>query len=167
MVVDLIEDAASRKNGATVTADVFYVSASALGSGIDEVAKVDLEQEGPGWYEGSFRPDDPGVYLVRARSGAQLVSAGYVFNPSSEVATGKVDREKLRSLANLSGGTFLESVDEPLDLSGTEVAKYVELWPLILMALLAMFLADLIIRRWETVMGVVEQITLPFPGRKA
>ena len=167
MVVDLIEDAASRKNGATVTADVFYVSASALGSGIDEVAKVDLEQEGPGWYEGSFRPDDPGVYLVRARSGAQLVSAGYVFNPSSEVATGKVDKEKLRSVANLSGGTFLESVDEPLELSGTEVAQYVELWPLILMALLVMFLADLIIRRWENVMGVVDQVTHPFAGRKA
>jgi len=165
MGVDLIEDPGSRKNGAVVTADVFYVSSSALGSGMDKVERVDLEQEGPGWYEGNFRPDDPGVYLVRARSGAQLVSAGYVFNPSSEVATGKVDEEKLRTAAHLSGGGFLESGNETLELTGSEVAKYVELWPLILICLLFIFLADLTIRRWENVMGVVEQVTHPFQSR--
>jgi uncharacterized membrane protein len=158
IAVDLAEDAGTRRNGATVEADVFYVPANSLGSSMKTIATLALDQEGPGWYESSFRPAEPGVYLVRARSGSRLVSAGYVHNPSSEVATGRVNEELLREVCEISGGTFLESPDAELELTGTDVSRYVELWPYLLFAFLALFLADLCVRRWENVMGVGEQV---------
>ena len=165
VAVDLAEDAGTRRNGATVEAEVFYVPASALASGMKTVATLTLEQEGPGWYISQFRPADPGVYLVRARSGSQIVSAGYVHNPSEEVATGRVDEALLRQVCEITGGTYLESADQPLELTGTDVARYVELWPYLMMAFLAVFLLDLFIRRWENVMGVGDQVMRLF-GRQ-
>ena len=165
VAVDLAEDAGTRRNGATVEAEVFYVPASALASGMKTVATLTLEQEGPGWYSSQFRPSDPGVYLVRARSGSQIVSAGYVHNPSEEVATGRVDEALLRQVCEITGGTYLESADQPLELTGTDVARYVELWPYLMMAFLAVFLLDLFIRRWENVMGVGDQVMRLF-GRQ-
>jgi len=166
IVVDLAEDAGTRRNGATVEAEVFYLPANALGSGMTPVASLNLEQEGPGWYGSQFRPADSGVYLVRARAGSRIVSAGYVHNPSDEVATGRVDEALLREVCKITGGTYLESADQPLELTGTDVARYVELWPYLMMAFLAVFLLDLLIRRWENVMGVADQVMRVF-GRRA
>lgn len=156
IAVDLAEDAATRRDGATVEADVFHVPANALGSGMKTIATLTLEQEGPGWYGSSFRPSDPGVYLVRARSGSQMVSAGHVHNPSTEVATGQVDDVLLKEACKITGGTYLEKADAPLELTGEDVARYVELWPWLMLAFLAVFLLDLAIRRWENVLGVVD-----------
>lgn len=166
VAVDLAEDAGTRRNGATVEAEVFYVPASALASGMKTVATLTLEQEGPGWYSSQFRPSDSGVYLVRARSGSQIVSAGYVHNPSEEVATGRVDEALLRQVCEITGGTYLENADQSLELTGTDVARYVELWPYLMMAFLGVFLLDLLIRRWENVMGVGDQVMRLF-GKQA
>ena len=156
ITVDLAEDAATRRDGATVEADVFHVPANALGSGMKTIATLTLEQEGPGWYGSSFRPSDPGVYLVRARSGSQMVSAGHVHNPSTEVATGQIDDTLLKEACTITGGTYLEKADTPLELTGEDVARYVELWPSLMLAFLVVFLLDLAIRRWENVLGVVD-----------
>ena len=156
LTVDLAEDAATRRDGATVEADVFHVPANALGSGMKTIATLTLEQEGPGWYGSSFRPSDPGVYLVRARSGSQMVSAGHVHNPSTEVATGQIDDALLKEACAITGGTYLENADAPLELTGEDVARYVELWPWLMLAFLVVFLLDLAIRRWENVLGVVD-----------
>ena len=157
IAVDLAEDAGTRRNSAAVEADVYHVPSNALGSGMRAVETVALDQEGPGWYEGNFRPTDPGVYLVRARSGAQIVSAGHVHNPSGEVASGRVNEELLKKACEITGGTYLDSVDETFELTGTDVSRYVELWPYLLIAFLALFLIDLCIRRWENVLGVLDQ----------
>ncbi|MEX2577923.1 MAG: VWA domain-containing protein [Verrucomicrobiales bacterium] len=162
MAVDLAEDAGTRREGAAVQADVFHVPADSLGSGMESVATVALDQKGPGWYEASFRPGEPGVYLVRARSGSQLVSAGYVHNPSNEVATGQIEEERLRRVCEMTGGTYLESPEETLELTGTNVSRYVELWPYLMMLFVAVFLADLLVRRWENVLGVGEQASRLF-----
>jgi len=129
------------------------------------VASLSLEQEGPGWYGSQFRPAEAGVYLVRARAGSRIVSAGYVHNPSDEVATGRVDEALLREVCKITGGTYLESADQPLELTGTDVARYVELWPYLMMAFLGVFLLDLLIRRWENVMGVGDQVMRVFGKR--
>ena len=160
--VDLAEDAATPRNRATVEADVFHVPSNSLGSGMKALSTLKLEQVGPGWYESQFRPADPGVYLVRARSGSQLVSAGYVHNPSSEVATGQVDEKLLRQVCEITGGTYLESADQALELTGTNVARYVEWWPHLILVFLAVFLLDLFVRRWENVMGVFDQMKSRF-----
>ncbi len=156
VVVDLAEDAVTRRDGAIVEADVFHLPANALGSGMKTIATLVLEQEGPGWYGSVFRPSDPGVYLVRARAGSQMVSAGHVHNPSTEVATGQIDDALLREACKVTGGTYLESASAPLELTGEDIARYVELWPWLMLAFLVILLLDLAIRRWENVLGVVD-----------
>ena len=96
--------------------------------------------------------------MIRARSGSEVVSAGHVHNPSSEVASGRIDEEFLRSICELTGGHYLTSTDQELELSGSTTARYVELWPWLLEILLGLFLVDLLIRRWENFRGLLEQI---------
>ncbi len=151
MVADLLSDAGTRRNGATVQADVFFVAANALGAGMQPHTQTPLAQTGPGLYQASFLPDEPGVYMVRAQAGSEVVSAGYVYNPSSEVASGRVDDGLLREVCEITGGRFLESPDDELILTGEATARYLELWPYLLLAMVVLFLVDLIIRRWENV----------------
>lgn len=155
--VDLLEDAGTRQNNARVDAEVFFVAADALGAPLKSITKTALTQSGPGLYEGSFQPDQPGVYLVRAQSGAEMVSAGLVHNPSSEASLGTVNEPLLKEAARISGGTFM-SDDKLPDLATTKATQYVELWPPILVALLLLFLADVAIRRWEHVTGIWESM---------
>lgn len=154
--VDLIEDAVTRRDGAAVSAEVFHLATNALGSPMKSLATLSLPQEGPGWYESRFRPSEAGIYLVRARSGPQIVSAGYVYNPSNEVASGKIDDVLLRKVCEITGGTYLDTPDAPLALSGESVASHVELWPRLLELFLILFFLDLCIRRWENVLGIVD-----------
>ncbi len=163
--VDLLSDAGTRRQAASVEADIYFVPANALGSSMRLMATRTLEQVGPGVYETEFRPGSSGVYLVRARSGAQMVSAGHVHNPSAEVATGQINESLLRKATELTGGTYLESADDKLELIGSDVSRYVELWPLLLKIFLGLFLLDLLIRRWENVLGVFEQVGAVFGGK--
>ena len=157
MRVDLLEDAGTRANDARVEAEVFFVAADALGSPLKSVQKLTLGQSGPGLYEGSFRPDQPGVYLIRAQSGAEMVSAGLVHNPSSEASQGTVNEALLKEAVAITGGSSLTSDALP-ELSSTRAAQYVELWPPLVIALLMLFLADIAIRRWEHVNGLWELV---------
>lgn len=158
VVVDLLEDPAHFDNDAQVTADIYFVSAGALRAGMQALDQVRLEQSGPGRYEGRFRPDEPGVYLVRARSGAQMVSAGLVHNPSGEAATGQVNRTLLEKVCRITGGTLLESPETGLEPVSAGHARFVELAPWLLKLLLLLFLADVTIRRWENVQGMWEAV---------
>lgn len=153
--VDLLEDAAHFKNDAAVTADVYFVPAGSLGSAMEPVAQVPLEQTGPGRYRAHFAPREAGVYLVRARAGAQVVSAGLVHNPSGEAATGQVNGRLLSAVTELTGGTLLDAADAPLPPLGAGHVQFVELTPLLLKLLLLLFVADVAIRRWENVQGML------------
>lgn len=158
VLVDLLADSGTRRNDAEVEADVYFVPAHSLGSTMRLLSTEPLEQEGPGLYSAQFSPGDPGVYLVRARSGAQMVSAGYVHNPSAEVATGQISEGTLREAAEITGGTFLDSPDQDLTLTGSNVSRYVELRPLFLKLFLILLLADIAIRRWENLLGLKDQV---------
>ena len=165
IAVDLLEDAGARQNNARVEAEVFFVAADALGAPLKPVARLALGQSGPGLYEGAFQPDEPGVYLVRAQSGAEMVSAGLVHNPSSEASLGTVNEPLLQEAVKVAGGSYLTD-DTPPDLAATQAAQYIELWPALLVALLLLFLADIAIRRWEHVAGIWESAR-DLVGRRA
>lgn len=156
--VDLLEDAGSRRNDANVEAEIFFVPANALGSSMREFAKKTLEQEGSGLYATTFRPENAGVYFVQAQTGAQRVSAGHVHNPSSEVATGQINRALLATAAELTDGQLLDD-DSELELTGAADARYVELWPYFVLAFLALLIVDIGIRRWENLQGMFEVVT--------
>ena len=107
------------------------------------------------WVECPRLPDRPGVYLVRARAGAEMVSAGLVHNISAEAAAGRVNAPLLGKVASLTGGAVLGPADS-LPPAGTGRSRYMELSPFLLRLLLVMFLVDLAIRRWENVLGMAE-----------
>jgi len=158
LAVDLLEDAGTRVNAASVSAEVFFVAADALGAPLKPVAMIPLSQSGPGLYEGRFRPDQAGVYLVRAQSGADTVSAGLVHNPSSEASLGTVNEPLLKSAVAITGGQMLADSQVPL-LKATGATQFTELWPPLVVTLLLLFLLDVAIRRWEHVQGLWEVVT--------
>lgn len=155
--VDVLEDAGTRANDAQVNAEIFFVAADALGSPLKLVYQTPLGQTGPGFYEGDFRPDQPGVYLVRVQSGAETVSAGLVHNPSSEASLGTINEALFQKATQITGGSILKEGELP-DLTNTRAVQYIELWPPIMVALLLLFLADVAIRRWEHVQGFWEMV---------
>jgi uncharacterized membrane protein len=105
--VDLLADAGTRANNAVVEAEVFHVAADALGAAMKPVQKLTLRQSAPGAYESSFQPEQPGVYLIRAQSGAEMVTTGLVHNPSSEASHGTVNEALLQDAVKITGGDYL------------------------------------------------------------
>src|SRR5690606_32022209 len=133
---------------------VYFVPATALGRAMEEVARLRLDQVGPGRYAATFRPDEPGVYLVRARAGDELVSAGKVHERSSEATTGWVDRERLAQAAAITGGALLDEATTTLPPAPPGRAQPLPLAPWLLRALLLLFLVDALLRRWEHALGL-------------
>ncbi|HBP16402.1 MAG TPA: hypothetical protein DEA08_01235 [Planctomycetes bacterium] len=151
--VDALEDAATFRNAADVEADVYFVPAGALGSQMKPLTRLRLNPVGPGRYKNEIEPDQPGVYLVRARSGSDMVSAGYVHEVSAEAAVGWVDRELLERVAKTTGGAVIEEgATVPADQAS--FTRTVELSPWLLHLLLALFAVELLVRRWENALGV-------------
>ncbi|MCX7431102.1 MAG: hypothetical protein NTY17_08885 [Planctomycetia bacterium] len=115
----------------------------------------------PGLYAGSFTPDSAGRHGVRHGPAAAGLSAGLsaecvVSEPSRERAQAGVDREALRSLADLSGGAVIEVADFstiPYKLTKTAVEARTSLedeiwdtWPVLLL-LVGLYCLDVGIRR--------------------
>jgi hypothetical protein len=164
--VDVLADAGMRENDARVSAEVYFVTAASLGAPLQPVQKLALRQSGPGLYEGTFKPEQAGVYLVRAQSGAQMVTAGLVNNPGGEASLGTVNEKLLHDVCKITGGSYLEG-DAKLNLGGSRAKRYVELWPYLAVALLLLFLVDVAVRRWEHVVGIFEVVSGWLPGAKS
>lgn len=158
--VDLLADAGTRANNAVVEAEVFHVAADALGAAMQPVRKLSLRQTAPGAYEADFQPSAAGVYLIRARSGAEMVTTGLVHNPSSEASLGTVNETLLREAVKITGGSYLSAGGLP-ELTTTQVLQHEELWPTLLLLLLLIFLIDTGIRRWEHVVSLCRLLPLP------
>jgi hypothetical protein len=126
--------------------------------GASEAVAVELRPAGrPGLYAGTFTPDSAGRHGVRHGAGAAGLSAECVVSePSRERAQADVDREALRSLADLSGGTVIEMADFstiPSKLTKTAVEARTSLedeiwdtWPGLLL-LVSLYCLDVGIRR--------------------
>jgi hypothetical protein len=85
-----------------------------------------------------------------------MVSAGLVHNVSGEAAAGRVNLPLLEKVCQVTGGTLLHAPDATLSPARRGHSRYVELWPFLLALLLAVFLADLAVRRWENVLGMLD-----------
>lgn len=158
VVVDLMEDASRFRNDATIETDVSFIPAGAVGSALKPVAQRRLDQVASGRYAGEFDLGDAGVYLVRARSGAQMVSGGLVRNVSGETATGRVNTALLERVTAMTGGAVLSAEATGLPTAQAVRAEVVDLAPALLIALILVFLADVVIRRWDNVQGLLEAL---------
>jgi hypothetical protein len=156
LIVEMLEDAAHFRNDATVEAEVSFLPAGAVGSALQPIAQKRLEQEASGRYAGEFELGEAGVYLVRARSGAQLVSGGLVRNVSTETATGRVNTALLQRAAELTGGIVLAADAPSLPPAKAIRGQIVEYTPLLLRLLLLLFLVDIALRRWDNIQGFVD-----------
>lgn len=151
---DLLADAGTRVNGASVTADVFHILDHAPSSSLRPAVQLRLRQTGPGFYEASFSPEEAGIYLVRAEAGSQTVTASHVHRPPAETASGRVNIELLRQVAELTGGQLLSAATFPKALEGSSIDRRVPLWPVFVALLIPSLLADLVLRRWEAVRAI-------------
>ena len=156
ILVDVLKDTAQFRNKAEVEADVYFVPAGALGSAMKPLEHMALQQKGPGLYEGHFRPTEPGVYLVRARSEADIVSTGLVYEVCGEAATGRFNNALLEKVCELTGGALLTAGMRSLPEFHAGRTHFVELTPHLLKLLLLLFLVDLAIRRWENIQSMLE-----------
>ncbi len=154
IIVDLLEDAASFKNAADVRATIYYVPRGALGSSMEKVSEDTLAQAGPGRYRGSFVPSRPGIYLVRARAGAEIVSAGLVHETSTEVVSNRVNEVLANRIVSTCGGMLRGNDNLTMAPLPAGRVRTRDLVPLCLGLALLLFLADLVIRRWENVLGI-------------
>jgi Ca-activated chloride channel family protein len=156
LLVDRVEDAARYEHAAEVTAEVSFVPRRALGSAPRRLGSLRLDQVGSGRYEGTFPAVEAGVYLVRARSGSDLVSARWIREVSSESTAGHVDAERLAQVAALTGGVLLRAPTTPLSTRAALHTHY-EDWSDALLALaLFLFLCDLCLRRRDNVLALWE-----------
>lgn len=155
IIVDCLENAAEFNNDLPVEADIFHVPAGSLGSGLKMVRRLDLPQTGAGRYEAEFVPEQEGVYLVRARSGGQMVSAGLVHKVAVEAATGHINRPLLMELARIGRGRVLQP-GEPIAAFSQAGSREQDLTPLLLKLLLLLSLLDLTARRWDHVEGLLD-----------
>jgi len=154
--VEVMEDPSTYANDAGATATVYFSPARAMGGRFEPVRDMPLEQTGPGQYEADFPATEPGVYLVRARAGTRMVSAGLVRNPSGEAATGQVNHALLDRIAAITGGAVIHGEQPALPTyprAGFE--RHIELRTPLLVLMIILFLIDVAIRRWQSVRAMI------------
>lgn len=158
VIVDAMEDAAHFRNNAKVEAELSFLPAGSVGSALKPLTRQTLEQEASGRYAGQFDLREPGLYLVRATAGGQMVSGGFVRNPSGESATGRVQEDFLKRICALAGGQLLAADAAQLPPGQQARVEMVDVAPILLGLMLVLFLADIALRRWDNVLGFIESV---------
>lgn len=113
-----------------------------------------LQQTAPGLYEGSFRPDKTGTYLlhVAGLAGDELVASqtrGFVMSYSPEYQTTEIDPALLPDLASIGGGRVLPA-DAPAEVFAHTLPPAqgtTPLWPWFLAAAILLLPVDVGLRR--------------------
>ena len=95
---------------------------------------------------------------MRATSGSDVASVGLVSTASSEAALGQVDEGLLERTCQTTGGRLLASDAVELPTLQATHVEYQEMMSPLLQLLLLLFVADVVIRRWENLLGVMELI---------
>ncbi|MEO6600773.1 MAG: VWA domain-containing protein [Polyangiaceae bacterium] len=128
------------------------------GSGPNATRKeLAMRQTAPGRYEATFPLDHYGSFLLRAEHAkvgengelkSLATSYGHVSNPyPREYASFDPDLERLTRAALAGGGTVDPLPSKVFDPAGQKIVSYRPLWNRFVLAALAMFLLDLLVRR--------------------
>ncbi len=117
-----------------------------------ETSILDLIQTAPGRYEGTFVPQEQGAYLMRltgSLDGQESVglTTGWVMSYPPEYAALEGDPRYLSTLAEMGGGTVLESPADAFahTVRGTGTRR--DLWPYLLGLATLLFPLDVGVRR--------------------
>ncbi len=128
-----------------------------------ESVAVDLAQTGPGRYEGAFRADQAGSYLVNLRYDAPMTDGSGVERGSAQVAVTRAFSEEfralrtnqplLREIAEITGGRVLSdsgALDAATLFARDGLRKPIRptpIWLPVALAALSLFLIDVAVRR--------------------
>lgn len=137
-----------------------------------------LNQTAPGLYEGTFRPDETGIYLLRVegRDGEDLVAAqtqGFVMAYSPEYRLTEVDDRLLADLAAIGGGRVLPP-DAPAEAFAHTLPPArgaTERWPWFLTLAILLLPVDVGLRRVifgrEEIRAAWERVRRRWPQRRS
>lgn len=111
-----------------------------------------LVQTAPGRYDGQFDTDRPGAYHMEItvnRGGQTLYrqSRGLMVGYSDELRIKATNDQLLQSIATASGGIHAPTVEQLLTPGEQRATSPTPLWPHLLIAAAAIFLADVALRR--------------------
>ena len=122
-----------------------------------ERRELPMKQTAPGRYEADFQLEKYGSFLLRAEHNKVNKkgeisnvgqSFGHVSNPyPREYASFEPDIERLSRAALAGGGRVDPEPKEVFDPAGEKIVYFEQLWSRFIMAAIAMFLLDLLVRR--------------------
>ncbi|MBN1314337.1 MAG: VWA domain-containing protein, partial [Anaerolineales bacterium] len=117
----------------------------------NQAMSVEMHQVAPGRYQGSFKPEVEGAYLIRvAGSGSQhqvSQSTGWVLNYSPEYLITQHENSMLKNLAQLTGGKELAEPWESLSHDLTIEQARRPIWHWLTLAAILLFPFDVALRR--------------------
>jgi hypothetical protein len=118
-------------------------------AGTDAPATMTARQVGPGRYEARLIADArrPVAISLAGSPAAAAESRLIVPDPQAEYRFRPADKALLQAIATATGGTFEPTPDDILRMAGTAAAARRALWPALVIAALALWLGDIILRR--------------------
>ena len=128
-------------------------------NGLQPVVRVDLasgrsaeiatHQTAPGRYEATVVADvrEPIAISVGGVEGARPTSRLLIPDPHAELRLRRPDEARLRALAEATGGAWSPTVDTLRQTSGASSTARRALWPGLVIAALALWLVDILLRR--------------------
>jgi uncharacterized membrane protein len=145
-----------------------------------EAAQVQLEQKGPGRYEGKFPTKEVGAYLINLiemregqLAGSQVLGASVNYSP--EFAASEPNFNLLRRISELGGGRILDIAnpgDNPFEFGRKKTFQPRDLWEWFLRLAILFFPLDVAIRRvqidraeWEKFLALVRSKVLFWRGK--
>ena len=112
-------------------------------------AEINTHQTAPGRYEATVvaDPREPVAISVGGVEGARPTSRLVIPDPHAELRFRKPDETRLRAIAEATGGAWMPSAAAIREMSGAGSTARRALWPWLVIAALALWLADILLRR--------------------
>lgn len=138
-----------------------------------EEITFDIQAKAPRIYEGTFKTDDPGVYLlnITEKENGNPISSfktGVVVPYSEEYSFSAMNNTAIQEIANAGGGRVVDNSDEVFSNKGLK-QRYDEqhLFYLLLSLVLLLFLLDVAIRRFRMNFAFLRNIQAPLEGMRS
>ncbi|HET7581063.1 MAG TPA: VWA domain-containing protein [Bacillales bacterium] len=122
-----------------------------------ETVDFSLRVKAPGTYEGTFTANKPGVYYLQLSGKSGRFQTGIVVPYSREYTLQPANKNLLQEVAEIGGGEVLTNLDQVFSDNVPPASKPQDLFYLLLVLALILFLFDVAVRRF--------QISFAFFGR--
>ncbi len=133
--------------------DTGYETDAVIVSPDGSESRIKLQPSKPGYYQGNFKLNDTGVYLVRVEQQrddgtTSAMEAGLVYPYSPEYDIRQDSSKYLpEHIAGQTGGRILEKPEDLLLDEPEPVWRHREIWPALLLLALILFFIDIVLRK--------------------